>query len=51
LDALAAMFELHHGRHEERRAAYYLKQALAIAPENPRLKRYETEYAALLGRE
>jgi tetratricopeptide (TPR) repeat protein len=50
LDALIALFEAHHLRQEERRAAYYLKQAIAIAPENPRLKRYETEYAALLGK-
>jgi tetratricopeptide (TPR) repeat protein len=50
LEALIAMFELYHHRQEERRAAYYLKQALALAPGNPRIKRYETEYAALLGR-
>jgi tetratricopeptide (TPR) repeat protein len=49
LSSLLAMFEIYHRRREERRAVYYLKQALAIAPENPRLKRYETEYAALLG--
>ena len=50
LDALIAMFEIYHRRREERRAVYYLRQALAIAPDNPRLKRYESEYAALLGR-
>jgi tetratricopeptide (TPR) repeat protein len=50
LNALIAMFEIYHRRREERRAVYYLKQALAIAPENPRLKRYEAEYAGLLGR-
>ena len=50
LDALIAMFEIYHRRREERRAVYYLKQALAISPDNPRLKRYESEYAALLGR-
>ncbi|GHV96159.1 hypothetical protein AGMMS50293_24790 [Spirochaetia bacterium] len=49
LNALIAMFEIYHRRREERRAVYYLKQALAIAPENPRLKRYESEYAGLLG--
>jgi hypothetical protein len=43
------MFEIYHRRREERRAVYYLKQALAIAPENPRLKRYEAEYSGLLG--
>jgi tetratricopeptide (TPR) repeat protein len=51
LDALIAMFEIYHRRREERRAVYYLRQALAISPDNPRLKRYETEYAALLGRD
>jgi tetratricopeptide (TPR) repeat protein len=48
LDALIAMFEIYHNRREERRAVYYLRQALAIAPDNPRLKRYEREYASLL---
>jgi len=50
LDALIAMFEIYHNRREERRAVYYLKQALAIAPEHPFLKRYEKEYASLLSR-
>ena len=50
LDSLIAMFEIYHKRREERRAVHYLRQALAISPDNPRLKRYETEYAALLGK-
>ena len=50
LDAIIAMFEIYHNRREERRAVYYLRQALAIAPDNPRLRRYEIEYASLLGR-
>jgi tetratricopeptide (TPR) repeat protein len=50
LDAIIAMFEIYHNRREERRAVYYLKQGLAIAPEHPVLKRYEREYASLLGR-
>ena len=50
LDALIAMFEIYHRRREERRAVYYLRQALAIAPDNPRLQRYEMEYSALLER-
>jgi cytochrome c-type biogenesis protein CcmH/NrfG len=50
LDALIAMFEIYHRRREERRAVHYLRQALAISPDNPRLKRYESEYSALLGR-
>jgi tetratricopeptide (TPR) repeat protein len=50
LDALIAMFEIYHRRREERRAVHYLRQALAIAPDNPRLRRYEREYSTLLGR-
>jgi len=50
LDALIAMFEIYHRRREERRAVYYLRQALAIAPDSPRLQRYEKEYSALLER-
>ena len=50
LDALIAMFEIYHNRREERRAVYYLRQALAIAPDHPRLRRYENEYASVLGR-
>ena len=49
LNALIAMFEIYHRRRDERRAVYYLKQALAISPDNAQLKRYETEYAGLLG--
>ena len=48
LEALIAMFEIYHRRRDERRAVYYLKQALALAPDNPRLKRYEAEYASAL---
>ena len=50
LDALIAIFEIYHNRREERRAVYYLKQALAIAPDNSVLKRYEKEYASLLSK-
>jgi tetratricopeptide (TPR) repeat protein len=49
LSALTAMFEIYHHRRDERRAVYYLKQALALAPENPQLRRYEVEYSAFLG--
>jgi tetratricopeptide (TPR) repeat protein len=49
LDALVAMFEIYHRRRDERRAVYYLKQALALDPNNPQLRRYETEYRAALG--
>ena len=51
LDALIAMFEIYRRRREERRAVYYLRQALVIAPDNPRLKRYESEYSAILQRD
>ena len=44
LDALISMFEIYHSRSDERRAVYYLKQALAIAPNNPKLQRYQSEY-------
>jgi tetratricopeptide (TPR) repeat protein len=49
LSALIAMFETYHRRRDERRAVYYLKQAIALAPENPQVQRYEAEYSALLG--
>jgi Tfp pilus assembly protein PilF len=48
LNALIGMFEIYHRRKDERRAVYYLKQALARAPENPLLKRYEADYGALI---
>ncbi len=41
--ALTAMFEYYH-RRKDRRALYYLKQALAIEPNNERLRAYEKEY-------
>ncbi|GHV84452.1 hypothetical protein AGMMS50230_00600 [Spirochaetia bacterium] len=49
MDALVTMFEIYHRRKDERRAVYYLRQALVIAPNNPQLKRYEAEYRSLLG--
>ena len=49
LPSLIAMFDIYHRRKDERRAVYYLRQALALAPDNQRLKRYESEYAAALG--
>ena len=50
LDALIASFLIYHNRREERRAVYFLRQALAISPDHPQLRRYEREYASLLGR-
>ncbi|AEF85014.1 tetratricopeptide repeat domain protein [Treponema primitia ZAS-2] len=44
LNSLISMFEIYHRRKDERRAVYYLKQALALAPDNPQLKGYEAEY-------
>ena len=48
LNSLIALFEIYRRRDDERRAVYYLRQALALAPDNLRLKRYEAEYAAAL---
>ena len=44
INALIASFEIHHRRNDERRAAFYLRQALALAPDNPRLRLYAIEY-------
>ena len=49
LNALIDLFEIYHRRKDSRRAVYYLKQALALAPGNSRLRRYEGEYSGLLG--
>jgi len=48
LDALIAMLDLYHALRDDRRAVYYLKQALALAPDNPKLKAYQLEYASSL---
>jgi thioredoxin-like negative regulator of GroEL len=44
LDALIALFEVYHRNRDERHAVYYLRQALALAPADPRLLRYQQEY-------
>ena len=44
LNALIALFDIHHERGDERRAVYYLRQALALAPDSQKLKRYGEEY-------
>jgi tetratricopeptide (TPR) repeat protein len=49
LDSLIDIVEVYHRRKDERRVVYYLRLALAIAPDNARLRRWETEYASLLG--
>ena len=47
LQALIAMFEIFHRQGDERRALFYLRQALALAPDNLRLRAYQSEYAAV----
>lgn len=49
LSALTAMFEIYRRRKDDSRAVFYLKQALALAPDNPQLRRYAAEYSSLLG--
>ena len=49
LDSLIATFEVHHRHGDRRRAAHYLRQALAIAPEDSRLLRHTAEYQTMLG--
>ncbi|GHT72950.1 hypothetical protein FACS1894124_0500 [Spirochaetia bacterium] len=48
LSSIIAMFEIYRRRRDDRRAVYYLKQALALAPDNPQLRRWEVEYAGML---
>jgi tetratricopeptide (TPR) repeat protein len=45
LEALIAMFEIYQRRRDDSRAVFYLKQALALAPDNPMLRRYAAEYS------
>lgn len=49
LDSLVAMLDIYHERKDERRAVYYLKQALALAPDNQKLLRYREIYAEAMG--
>jgi tetratricopeptide (TPR) repeat protein len=44
IDALKALIELYHKRGDERHVVYYLRQALAVAPRDPVLLRYQKEY-------
>ena len=48
LSALIAMFEYYDRRRDERRAVYYLRQAIAISPDNPLIQRYAQRYTDLL---
>ncbi|MDR2482492.1 MAG: hypothetical protein LBD08_02545 [Treponema sp.] len=43
LYALIALFEIYRDHRNEQRAMFYLKQALALAPDNPELRRYQGE--------
>jgi Tfp pilus assembly protein PilF len=50
LSAMIAMFEFYHFRRPEKaRALIYLRQALALDPSNPQLRRYAAEYPELSG--
>jgi tetratricopeptide (TPR) repeat protein len=48
LNALIAMFDFYRRQKDDRRAVYYLKQALAVSPNNPAFKQYEKDYAGQL---
>jgi predicted Zn-dependent protease len=49
LSSMIAMFEFYHFRRPERaRALIYLRQALALDPSNPQLRRYAMEYPEAL---
>jgi Tfp pilus assembly protein PilF len=48
INALTAMFEIYHRRKDQRRAVYYLKQALALDSENSQLQGYAAEYGDLM---
>jgi tetratricopeptide (TPR) repeat protein len=48
LNALIAMFDFYRRQKDDRRAVYYLKQALAVSPNNSTLKQYEKDYAGQL---
>jgi tetratricopeptide (TPR) repeat protein len=50
LAAITAMFEFYHFRRPEKaRALIYLRQALALDPSSPQLRRYAAEYPEVLG--
>jgi len=50
LEAIIALFEYHNRRRETNRAVYYLKLAIATAPDNPVVRRLEREHSSLLSR-
>lgn len=48
LRTLIALFEVYRNHKNDQRAVFYLKQALALAPDAPELRRYREEYSAWL---
>ncbi|MDR3303018.1 MAG: tetratricopeptide repeat protein [Treponema sp.] len=48
LAALVSLFDIYRRQGDERRAVFYLKQALALAPNAPELQAYKQQYAAEL---
>ena len=50
LEAIIALFEYHNRRRETSRAVYYLKLAIATAPDNSVVRRLEREHSSLLSR-
>jgi Tfp pilus assembly protein PilF len=48
LAALVSLFEVYRRQGDERRAVFYLKQALALAPSAPELQAYKQQYASEL---
>ncbi|GHV84000.1 hypothetical protein AGMMS50212_13400 [Spirochaetia bacterium] len=44
LDALKAMFDIYRRRSDNTRAIYYLRQALALAPRDPELIKYQAQF-------
>ncbi len=45
IKSLIAMFEYYHAKKDERRAVYYLKQAISISPDDARLKQMQGQYS------
>ncbi|MDR2842588.1 MAG: hypothetical protein LBV52_05250 [Spirochaetaceae bacterium] len=44
IESLKAIFEVYHRQGDEKRAIYYLKQAIALAPLDPDVIRYQKNY-------
>jgi tetratricopeptide (TPR) repeat protein len=48
VDALKAIFEIYDRQGDEKRAIYYLRQAIALSPKDPALLDYQKRYAGKL---